>query len=190
MRTTRVVAAGAVALALVVGGAGCGKVAEKVAEKASGCEDIDASGDEVGANCDGVSAGVDADGNVAVTDEDGNSFDASADGTGALPDEWPADLAPPEGAGIVSSTVTDANLSVTAGLDGDVGEVYEGIKTQLEAAGYTIDYDTVSDSGAGQVGSVAASGPEWDANVNVSTNNGDTSLGSVLVVYSLTKVEG
>lgn len=194
MRTTQAMTAGAVALALVVGGAGCGAVAEKATEKAvekaSGCEEIDASGDQVGAECDGVSANLDSEGNVAVTDEEGNSLDASADGTAALPEGWPEDLAPPEEARITSATVSDGDLGVTAALDGDVDEVFAGVKGRLEQAGYTIESDTVTDAGEGTVGSVTASGPDFDATISVTSNHGDTSLGSVLVVCNLTRAAG
>ena len=194
MRTKRAMAAGAVALALVVGGAGCGAIAEKATEKAvekaTGCEDIDASGEQVGAECDGVSANVDADGNVAVTDEDGNSIDASADGSAALPEGWPAELAPPADARITSATVSGDDLGLTAALDGDVAEVFSAIKGQLEQAGYTIESDTVADAAEGTVASATASGPDLDATVSVTSNVGDTSLGSVLVVYNLTRAAG
>ena len=59
MDIRRTMAAGGLALALLVGGAGCSKAAEKAVEKATGCEDVDASGDEVGAECDGNDVRVD-----------------------------------------------------------------------------------------------------------------------------------
>lgn len=190
MGMKRTVMAGGLALALVVGGSACSKVAEKVAEKASGCEDIDASGDEVGAECDGVSSKVDSDGNASVTDEDGNSFDVSADGTGELPEGWPADLAPPEGTRIISSNVSNGNFSVTAGIDGDVTAAYEGIKSQLDRAGYTLEADTVTSAGIGDVASVTASGPGFDASVSVSENQAQPEYGTVLVNWVLTEATG
>lgn len=190
MGMKRTVMAGGLALALVVSGSACGKVAEKVAEKATGCEDIDAAGEEIGAECDGVSSKVDSDGNASVTDEDGNSFDVSADGTGELPEGWPANLAPPEGTRIISSTVSSGNLSLTAGIDGDVTAVYEGIKSQLEGAGYTIEADTVTSAGTGDVASVTASGPDVDASVSVSENQAQAEYGTVLVNWVLTEATG
>lgn len=195
MGIRRTMAAGGLAVVLVVAGAGCGKAAETLAEKASGCEDIDASGDEVGAECDGVSAGVDAEGNVAVTDQDGNSTDLSGQGDGTLPEGWPSDLALPEGASIVASNVTQdpKAFTVIAAADGDPTAIYEDLRTQMEGAGYTIDSDSSSDAGGGAFSTLTASGPDYDASLSVAEGVGagqEADLGSVNITWTLTEVVG
>lgn len=178
MRVRRGAAAGLVGLALVVGASGCGKVSEKIAEEAvernSDCEnvDIDASGGGFSGNC----GGVDVDGNLS--------------GDAELPDGWPSELAPPEGLQIVAATATDTptrTLSVTGSLDGEVAAVYEGIKTQLTEAGYTIDSDSLTDAGSGQSGALTATGPEYTASVVVA-EVANALEGNVTVNYTLAAV--
>ena len=104
MMVRRGVAAGLVGLALVVGASGCGKIGEKVAEEAiernCDCENVDINTDEGGfaGNCDG------------------QEIDANVSGNAELPDDWPADLAPPEGLRILSSTATDSPMRSLARL--------------------------------------------------------------------------
>lgn len=178
MSVRRGVVAGLVGLALVVGASGCGRIGEKVAEEAiernSDCENIDINSDEgaVSGSCSG------------------DDFDANVSGNAELPDGWPTDLAPPEGFAIVTSTASDSpvrTLNVIGSLDGDVTAVYEGIKTQLTDAGYTIDTDSLADAGSGLSGALAATGPEYTAAVTVS--EGVTALeGNVSVTYTLTAI--
>ncbi|QYG92944.1 hypothetical protein HC251_11225 [Iamia sp. SCSIO 61187] len=176
MDVRRGVAAGLVGLALVAGTAGCGKIGEKVAEEAiernSDCEDIDIDADEgaVSGSCSG------------------DGFDASVSGDAELPAEWPADLAVPEGLAIVTSTSTDTpvlSLNVVGSVDGEVPAVYETIKTQLTAAGFTIDTDSLAEGPTGPSGTLAATGPELTAAVVVADNVSGIG-GPVSVTYSLT----
>ena len=180
MKVRRGVVAGLVGLALVVGASGCGKIGEKVAEEAiernSDCENIDINADE------GAVSGSCA----------GEDFDANASGNADLPDDWPTDLAPPEGFKIVTSTASDTpirTLNVVGSLDGDVTEVYEGIKAQLTAAGYTIDTDSLADAGNGPAGTMAATGADFTAAVTVSESV-NALEGNVTVTYTLNAAGG
>jgi hypothetical protein len=178
MDVRRGVAAGLVGLALLAGTTGCSKIGEKVAEEAieqnSNCENVDINTDEGGfaGNCDG------------------NDIDANLAGDADLPEGWPSELAPPEGLKIVTSNATDTpirSLNVIGSLDGDVATVYEGIKTQLTAAGYTIDTDSLADGPTGPAGTLAATGPEYTAAVSVS-EIANALDGNVTVTYTLNAV--
>ncbi len=176
MRVRRGVA-GLMGLALVVGASGCSKVGEKIAEEAvernTNCSnvDIDASEGGFSGNCEG------------------QDLDVNASGNAELPDGWPADLAPPEGFNIVTSQASSnpTVLNVIGGLDGEVGAVYEGVKTQLTAAGFTIDDDSLTDGPSGQVGLLTATGAEFRADVSVS-EVANAVEGNITVTYTLTAV--
>jgi hypothetical protein len=178
MDVRRGVAAGLVGLALLAGTTGCSKIGEKVAEEAieknSDCKDVDINTDEGGfaGNCGG------------------NDVDANLAGDAELPSDWPADLEVPEGLMINVSNGTDTpirSLSVIGSLDGDVATIYEMVKTQLTAAGFTIDNDSLADGPTGPTGNLSATGTEFTAAVVVSAV--DTALeGNVTVTYSLNAV--
>jgi len=176
MRIRRGVVASGLAMALLVGGAGCGKVAEKAAEKA-----IEHSGE-----CDDVDI---KDGGVSGTCGD-ETFDADLDGA-SLPADWPAELALPAGAKIILSNSSDTppSANVTAGLDGEINAVYDGIKTQLTEAGYTIDSDSLAQSGSGLAGSLAATGPVHEVHVVV-TESPNAIEGNLSLVYTVTPAAG
>jgi hypothetical protein len=174
MSVRRGAVAGLVGLVLVVGASGCGQIGEKIAEEAV----------EQNTNCDNVD--IDASEGGFSGDCEGEEIDVNASGNASLPDDWPADLAPPEGANISSSTSLEGpprTLGVIAGIDGDPAAIYSGIKDQLTAAGYTIESDISTDDGGG---TVTATGPEWTANVIVSTIAAEALDGNVGVTYSLT----
>lgn len=178
MDVRRGVAAGLVGLALLAGTTGCSKIGEKVAEEAieanSDCENIDINADEgaVSGSCEG------------------QDFDANASGNAEVPEGWPTELAPPEGLKIVTSNATDTpvrTLTVIGSLDGDVATVYEGIKTQLTEAGYTIDADSLADGPTGPAGTLGATGAEYTAAVSVS-EVANALDGNVTITYTLTAV--
>jgi hypothetical protein len=76
---------------------------------------------------------------------------------------------------------------VIGSLDGDVTTVYEGIKTQLTEAGYTIDTDSLAEGPTGLAGTLAATGAEFTAAVSVAEVA--TALeGNVTVTYTLNAV--
>ncbi len=177
MDVRRGVAAGLVGLALVIGSTGCSKVGEKIAEEAvernTDCKDVDINADE---------------GGFAGDCGDLGEIDVNASGGAELPSDWPTDLTPPEGFSIETSTATDSpvrSLNVIGALDGDVATVYEGIKTQLTEAGYTIDADSLADGGTGPTGTLSATGPEWTASVVVTEDVSGVLDGNVSITYSL-----
>ena len=178
MDVRRGVAAGLVGLALLAGTTGCSKIGEKVAEEAI----------EQNSNCEGVDVDIEEGGFSGNCD--GQDIDANASGNADVPDGWPAELAPPEGLRIVTSNATDTpvrTLNVIGSLDGDVTAIYEGIKTQLTTAGYTIDSDALSDGPTGPVGTLAATGAEYTAAVSVS-EVANALDGNVTITYTLTAV--
>lgn len=177
MSVRRGVVAGLVGLALL-GGSACSNVGEKIAEEAvernSNCQnvDIDASEGGFSGECDG------------------EDLDFNATGNATLPDAWPADLAPPQGINISAATDTAGPpriLNVVGGIDGDATVIYQGVKDQLAAAGYTIDSDVVDPAG-GEGGTVTATGPEYIANVVVTTIAAEAVDGNVTITYTLTQV--
>lgn len=194
MGIRRTMTAGGLVVALVIGSASCGKAAEEIAEQASGCENIDASGDEVSAECDGISAGVDAEGNASVTNENGESVEISGQGEASLPEGWPSELTLPADAKIVTSAASQNPLTyvVNAGTDGDVAAVTEDIKAQLTAAGYTIDSESDATAGAGATSTLSASGTEFDTSVTVSAAPATTGTdaGATIINWTLTETQG
>ena len=138
MGTGSKVVAGAFALLLV---SGCGaiadkageKIGEKVAESATGCENIDVSDKGVSAECDGNSVSVDSDGNVTSSDEDGNS--GSFETGSELPEDWPAELDPPDGTKVLVSSTNTVNGKrswfAVAAVPGEVADLASGLRDQL-----------------------------------------------------------
>lgn len=182
MEIRRTLAAGAIGLAFVAGGVGCGKAADKVAER-SVEEALERSGD-----CENVD--IDADGGVSG-ECGGESIDVDASGDAELPDGWPEGLAPPEGANIVFSSETGGSLSVVAGIDGEVGAVADGITAQLEEAGYTIEDESSADSGGIQSATIRATGDEYEALIAVTdATNAANERGNITVNYTLTPSTG
>lgn len=174
MDVRRGVAAGLVGLALLAGTTGCSKIGETVAEEAvernSDCENVDINTDEGGfaGNCGG------------------NDIDASISGNADLPDGYPAEVAPPEGFEIISSTGTATPVQtydVFGTMVGEVGATYEQVKTQFTEGGYTIDADSLAEGPTGPVGNFSATGPDFTAAVTVSevaTDEGEISINYVL----------
>lgn len=180
MGMERKLAAVGLAAGMVVFGAGCGggsdsadNAAEKLIEESTG-GDVEVNSD---------------DGSYTFTDEDGNTYEASTDGEGAaLPDDWPADLAPPDDVTIVtaSSNTVDGKQSMTvlAEAEGTVEEWAGGIKSQLEEAGYTIENDTTTSGTDGDYAGLSASG-EYDVFASVTTSS--DSEGKVTMTLTLTE---
>lgn len=177
MTVHRKLAGASLATALLLLGVGCSgsdvaeNLTEKAIEESTGNQDVD----------------IDADGNVKVTDEDGNTteFGTSAE----LPEEWPADLAPPESVTILASntTTTDGKqeMFVTAESSDSVADLYEGLKAQLTEAGYEITSDTVSDTGdGGSYASLTADGDEYTASVSLASDGS----GATSVLFNLVPV--
>ena len=168
-------AVGAVALALVFVGVGCGgsdagdKLAEKIAEKNSG-GDVNIDSDK---------------GKVSYTDENGNKSEIDVSGGAKLPDGWPDELAPPDSVKIVtSSTNTTAGkktMTVLGEAKGSIDDFTDPLKSQIEDAGYTIENDSsTSGAGGGYVG-ISAKGADYDLVATIT----DGSDGKVNITMTL-----
>ena len=147
MGNGRKVMAGAFVALLLM--SGCSKVAEKAAEKATGCKNIDLNnGNGANAECNGQKLGIDVNGNAK------------------LPDGFPAELAPPKGTKIYSA-ISDKSatglttFSITASLQGDPKAVANGLLRQLKDAGYTISNNSISSGTDGVGGNITAQGKKY-----------------------------
>lgn len=180
MEIRRTIAAGTLALAFVSSGIGCGAAADKVAEKATERaveEAIEGSGD-----CENVD--IDQDGGVSA-ECNGQDIDVDAGGDAELPESWPGELAPPDEAKLVFASESNGTLTATAGLDGELAAVTDGITGQLEAAGYTIDDETTADAGGFASSSIRATGDAYQAFVAV-TEVENAVEGNLTISYTLT----
>ncbi|MFN8019484.1 MAG: hypothetical protein U0P45_15380 [Acidimicrobiales bacterium] len=171
MIVPRKVAALGLAGVLVLVGTGCGKAAEKVQEKAleksTGAKDVD----------------INKDGDVTVKDKDGNTFQV---GNADLPSDWPEDLKPPSSvklAGAQTSTTNGKKSLIVSGETSDsFDDIYRGIKSQLEAAGYEITNDTNTSGASGNGAIISATGSDWNAQITIGETDGKTSI-----FYALTQ---
>lgn len=151
----------AVALAATVTLAGCGAVAEQVAEKAVE-KGIEAEG---GGNVD-----LDLDnGNVSVQSSDG-SF--SMDMEGDVPEEFPADVPLPDDAEVVMSMDFDdgseVGFNLTLESSDDVATIADQVESGLTGNGYDLTNTGQMTSGEDQTRSIQFEGPEWSGNIIVS----------------------
>jgi hypothetical protein len=159
----RNLAGAALAASLVlVGAVGCGSddAGEKAGEKLA--EEI--TGGDVDINTD--------DGSVKVTDKDGNT---SEYGSGAeLPEDWPAELALPEGVTVLGSSTRTENGVETMFITGEsetaLDDLYEEVKGQLTDANFEIVNDSNMSSTSGGFASVEANSDEYTVNVTISEN--------------------
>ena len=155
MRNGRRVAAGAFAALLMV--SGCSKVAEKAAEKATGCKNIDVNNGGGNVNCNGQNANIDVNGNAK------------------LPSGFPAELAPPKGTKIysaVSNKGTDGRtvFSITASVQGEPKAIAAGLVKQFKDAGYTIQSNSISSGSDGVGGNITAQGKKYGVTALFGTN--------------------
>lgn len=141
------------------------KITEKAIEQGSGGDvDIDSE-----------------DGKITYKDDEGNEtqIDVNADGDASLPDGFPADLAPPDNVSIISSSTNTVNgvksLFVLGETDASMDDMFEGIKNQLDGAGYTIVSETNSSSADGGYAGIVAEG-DYDVNVSISSDGSTTSI--------------
>jgi uncharacterized lipoprotein len=124
---------------------------------------------------------------VEYTDPDGNT---SQYGDGAdLPEGWPAALAPPGTVTLVSSSTSSADgetkLFVTGESTAAFDQLYTGVKSQLEAAGFTITNDIGPGTEGGTPGfaGVEAASDAFAASISISE---DTGTKKVTILYTLT----
>jgi hypothetical protein len=198
MGIKRTAAALAVA-AVVIGTSACGAVADKAGETAG--EKLAEKAIEEGS---GGNADVDiSDGGVKISDGEGGTYEVDADGNvsgssgdgeyqigeaAELPEGWPADLAPPSGADIVSAITTADSMSVVANIDAPIRDVYEAVKGQLADAGYEVTNDSYTSSDTGDFATLSGTGDEFE--VVVTITDGSSGDGGSMATMSLQKVAG
>jgi hypothetical protein len=181
----RKLAAVAIAGVIVVTG-GCGKAAEKISEKTAEHElgknsKVKIDGDNVSVD-DGKGNKVAVDSNgVHVTSPDGSTMDGGV-GT-KLPDGWPDELKPPKGVTIVyGATGTSGgkkSLTATGTAEATVKELYNGVKSQLTSAGYTLGTDSLMEAGGDELGSLV--GTKGDTTVTVAITSNPSEAGKSTV---------
>lgn len=199
MEITRTLVAGAMGLALVVGGVGCGQAAEKAAEKAAeqaieqngDCEDIDISSDGgVSGSCNGTEFA--ANGETGEVDVETDGGDVGIGSGADLPEGWPADLEVVDGLEVFISLSDELGLNFTGhlGEDADIEAVADEIRADLEAAGFTIEDDVTGDEGDGRMQtSITAPGEEFTARIAVTETPNDPQ-GALTVAYFLEPIAG
>jgi len=195
MEITRTLVAGAMGLALVVGGVGCGQAAEKATEEAveeaaeaaveeSGdCEEVDIGSDgSFSGSCNGTDIETEADGDVDVSSEEGGfGIGSGAD----LPEGWPADLEVIEGLELSISADDEFGLGVNGNMDGDLTETADQVRADIEAADFTLEDEVTEDEGDGRMStSFVATNAEFEARIAVTETPNDPH-GNLTIAYYL-----
>ena len=178
--------AGIAVAAMLLATAGCGKVAEKVAEHQLG------SGSKVKIS----------NGKVSVNDGKGNSYTADPNGVHVstpngssdsnigtkLPAGWPSELKPPASItityGISNTSGGKSTMSATGTTSAPVKDVYAGVKKQLTDAGYTLVSDNLSTTGGMSIGVLSAKNSKYEVSVEVGSS--PTASGTTSVTMSIT----
>jgi hypothetical protein len=155
--------------------AGVALAASVVLLGAAGCGGGDEAGEKAGEELAEEMLGGDVDinsedGSVKLTDEEGNT---SEYGSGTeLPEDWPADLALPEGVTVLGSSSRTENgvetMFITAESETAIDDLFEEIKDQLTGAGYEIVNESNMSSTTGGFASLEAKGDAFTANVTIS----------------------
>lgn len=166
-KTHKFFAAAAIA-ALVTTGTGCGKIADKAAEKVTkkGIEKTieHKTGGKVDIDTDG-------DGGFSYQTKDGSKYQAGSNAT--LPGDWPKLLAIPKGFKIITSTTSkddrDSLSVVTAHGKGDPAKLFDTYKKRVEDAGYEIANETsMGDDESGFMKNFIAGNDQTSLHVSVS----------------------
>jgi len=109
-----------------------------VIETPDGTTVVDAEGDAVNVDT-GDGAAVSGDGETLTIEGDDGSSTYTAGGD--IPDEWPDDLPLPDDATVLASSVMEGNgqnvITLSLNVDGELEEVGDSVKEQLEDAGWT-----------------------------------------------------
>lgn len=110
-----------------------------VIETPDGTTVVDAEGDAVNVATPDGTAVISQDGETITFEGDDGSGSYSA-GT-EIPDEFPDDVPLPDGATVLASSVMESNgqslITLTLNVDGELDEVGDSVKEQLEGAGWT-----------------------------------------------------
>jgi len=152
MITRRII--GAFAVAATVSLAGCGGVAEKAIEKASGCKDVDLSNKGATAKC-------------------GNESFQFGENV-SLPAGFPSALKPPKGAKLTSAVKSTSNGSVNFNLmmmlPGSAKSASATLKALLDNAGFTISDDGLTEGSDGVGGTLSAHDDTWNVMYSFGSN--------------------
>ena len=162
-------AVGAMTGALLL--AGCGTIAEQVAEEAV---EQAAGGGELDINAD--------DGEISFENEEG-SF--SLGGDGELPEGFPDELPVPGDLSVLSSmggnSDGDSSFVVNGQVSGDLTATYEDLRGQLEDGGFSVDNESTFSSGDQETRSMQFEGNGWRGAVSVATGP----EGETVVTYTV-----
>lgn len=164
MRTTRTVAATIVAVALLLTGAGCSS------------DGSDASG--------GTTASPADEGGTTAPTGEGSGDPGAEDGGAApdLPDDWPAELALPDGVTVTDVATSGGTQSTVVGEVDDPEAVLDAFEAQLSEAGWEILGTDFTDSEEGGFGRL--SGRSDDRTVAISVGPDPTSSFTQITILS------
>lgn len=176
MRNVRFIAVG---MAVGIFLAGCSSASEKAAEKliergAGGNVDVNLGDGGMSFESEDGSFSVDADGNLQIESEDG-SFSMDSQG-GKLTDGFP-DVPLPDGELITSSKQTSDGETMYQAVfqaSGDPADVFEGLRSAYEAAGYEAADDSVTQGSGSYMANASFHGGEHTVFVSVMGDSEDT----------------
>ncbi len=164
----RRIAAGCVVALLAL--TGCGKTVDKLAEKATGCKNIDAQKGK--AECNGVN--VDASGNAK------------------LPADFPKELAPPAGTKLYSAIKTDTGgttaWAVTGTIQGKTADVAKALESQWKKAGYKISENSIASGSDGTGGSIVAQNDTYQVRAGFGQNTVNSKDGGVYLTLTVSEL--
>lgn len=184
MRNGRFIAVGVVAGFLLVG---CGDSADKAAEELikrgsdGQIDNVNIGDGGFSFETEDGSFSVDADGNVQVESDDG-SFSMGG-GSSSLADGFP-NVPLPDGELLSSSkhssggeTTYQAMFQVAA----DGAEIFEGLKSDYESAGYDGDNDSVTQGNGSYIAYASFAGDGHTVVVSVTGEDGESAVVSIVV---------
>lgn len=155
---------------------------------AAACGGSDGTDDEAVPERAGEVA-VDAEaGTVRVTDDDGtvSEFDSTAE----LPEDWPAEIAPPEAVDLsaVTRQTIDGVTSLVAFGDatGTVDEYLEALKLQFEVAGLTLVHESSASGSGSDIATIGGTGDAYEVTAIIT---GDGTSDEVTISWTLTTSE-
>lgn len=165
---------GIMVIALALGIAGCGAIEDKI-------------GEEIGEGIVGAATDSDVevnDDSVTIETEDGEV--TISDDTGSIPDGFPDDFPLYDGfeldgaSSIAGGGTTTYYVNMTSG--DTVEDVYNWYKTEFTDGGWNISGDAIYTDSNGSSGMLTAAKDKMEATVTVTTEDGGTYFGVILVV--------
>ena len=156
---------------------GCGSVAKKALENATGCKNVDVNNGGVSANCKDGSIGF--------------------GGNAKVPDGFPSELSPPKGAVLSMATKSTTggteSYALTMIVPGNAKDVADGLRSQLKKAHYTISDDSISEGSDGVGGSLRGRNNTYEVLYSFGSNpnakDADKGTFIIVAVHKLTADE-